>query len=964
MSWIDTEKARDAVRGRETDILDAMGIPWRRGAPHIDCPYPSHGGRNDWRWDSPRALAHCSCNKTHDIFKVAMLREGITFADAKKMAAEIIGRSDLIVSRQVVKSGHPEKLFASPAELRDDSIVRAYLANRLGITCEAVLMPATRAIGLRAHAYYEPPSVQGGRAVHVGDFPCVVFQTKNHAGITHAHRIYVAPGGRGKAELGTTASGGQRTAKKSAKNARGVNIGGCSVIWGDPATAEWLILAEGIETAAAIAYSFASEIQSGALTVVSAISAGGIEAFAPWAATKRVTVAADRDEADAAGRPASCTGEKAAQKFVSMNASKVAIAIALPGQDGEKRDWLDVLRAEGVEGVRAGILAVRATRSSNEIVVTKSSIDLYKQKLEEVGVLYPLPMLSANRLVYDVDHAKRVRVHKISRSKQGDEMIVPVATPFGVAAKLRYSGRDDYGLRIAVESMDGTRRFVDVERAKLAATTTSSDVIKALFAAGLRTEGDGPSLVLDALRAADPKDEIVVLSSAGWHHLADQPGPIFVCPDGTVLGAGTPRIEMSAAARLPPEVTRGGTLEAWKRATDAAAAVEGCQHWLLGVIAGFAGPIVALCGFDTCGINWSGLSTAGKTLSQRLSVSAWTIPLSTKRESLLQPARATVNGIEAIAARASGTVLGLDELGHMDGREIHKLIYALTMGAGKVRLTADASLRPSYTWSSFIIFSAETSLEERIRADGGKWTAGLAVRVPDIDVTAVNRSVDGETLAQIESVRSNFGLAGPEFVSRLIAEGVHRDPEALRYGINQVAAQIAGQTADSAKIRSALPFAILMTAGRLAFEYGLISVNATAAVMWAWDKFMGSSDAAALAPADKAVELLREWIAEKWDSSILNVLPGVAAVRDAKGWYDDHTVYLTPVRLMEATGNVLKEIEVAKILDSKGYLTKKKDSSRRTHSYVPHIGTMKVYALSRKALGRNSGQISLQAVGS
>ena len=42
--FVATAAIRQAVVGRETDVLDALGIDWRAGRPHITCPYPDHGG--------------------------------------------------------------------------------------------------------------------------------------------------------------------------------------------------------------------------------------------------------------------------------------------------------------------------------------------------------------------------------------------------------------------------------------------------------------------------------------------------------------------------------------------------------------------------------------------------------------------------------------------------------------------------------------------------------------------------------------------------------------------------------------------------------------------------------------------------------------------------------------------------------------------------------------------------------
>jgi uncharacterized protein (DUF927 family) len=108
------------------------------------------------------------------------------------------------------------------------------------------------------------------------------------------------------------------------------------------------------------------------------------------------------------------------------------------------------------------------------------------------------------------------------------------------------------------------------------------------------------------------------------------------------------------------------------------------------------------------------------------------------------------------------------------------MIYTIAGGVGKRRMSADAMMRESYTWATFAILSGEKSLEEKIRDDGGEWSAGMAVRILDIDVTDINRHVDAETLHTINSVEQNHGHAGPAFVRALTARGLHRQATALR----------------------------------------------------------------------------------------------------------------------------------------------------------------------------------------
>jgi hypothetical protein len=98
-----TKVIRAAVSGRETDLLDALNIPWRAGNPHIVCPYPDHADKNpSWRWDVPKARAFCTCGSL-SILDIVMKVENLGFDQAKIRAAELLKRSDLIRERRTPK---------------------------------------------------------------------------------------------------------------------------------------------------------------------------------------------------------------------------------------------------------------------------------------------------------------------------------------------------------------------------------------------------------------------------------------------------------------------------------------------------------------------------------------------------------------------------------------------------------------------------------------------------------------------------------------------------------------------------------------------------------------------------------------------------------------------------------------------------------------------------------------------
>ena len=358
--YVATDDIKAALEGRETEVICALSIELGR---HVRCPYPEHDDRNpSWRWDMRKSCAYCTCiDGSHSTFDVLMKVEGLDFDAAKVRAAELLGRTDLIRNGdgKRYQSATAKGLLNAPSNRRDDRLPLAYLAHRLGVTAEAVPIPSTPMVGLKALGYYDAP-LRGSRAkpTLVGKYPCAVFGTVAADGRTHAHRVYLAPGGAGKADLGTGPDGRPRNPKKSARIIGVDNTAGRSVLWGDPERAPHIIVTEGIETGAAVALAMSAEIAAGEVVVAAAISANGVEAFQPYPATKRITVAADRDEAaKTKGAPASRRGERAACEFGLRHHESLAISIALPGKPGESADWLDVLRRDGIQAMRAGLTA-------------------------------------------------------------------------------------------------------------------------------------------------------------------------------------------------------------------------------------------------------------------------------------------------------------------------------------------------------------------------------------------------------------------------------------------------------------------------------------------------------------------------------------------------------------------------------------------------------------------------------
>ena len=102
--YVPTNAAKEAIRGREAEIVRALGIPWNGSGKHIRCPDPAHPDKNpSWRL-LPDGRAVCTCRQPHSIFDVAGYAKGLDFEASKIMVLELIGRDDLIVDPDVNRS--------------------------------------------------------------------------------------------------------------------------------------------------------------------------------------------------------------------------------------------------------------------------------------------------------------------------------------------------------------------------------------------------------------------------------------------------------------------------------------------------------------------------------------------------------------------------------------------------------------------------------------------------------------------------------------------------------------------------------------------------------------------------------------------------------------------------------------------------------------------------------------------
>ena len=551
--FVVTKAIRTAAKGREIDVLDALGIDWRRGRPHINCPYPDHSDNNpSWRFDSRTGRAFCTCitdRKSDGIFDIVMKMKADDFEAAKIIVAEMLHRDDLIKTKIGNNSGPRQKFDAEsllnpPADNRNDELVYRYLGACLRIDADEVPRPSTKAVGITSLAYFDPPAknAKNAKMALVGHWPCAVFETIAADGRTHAVRIYLNENSDGKAELGQDAGGKERDPKKSARrHPQGLSTAGCCAVWGN-ANSECVILAEGIENAAAIAASVRDEIEKGELAVLSAITAGGVEAFTPWPGTRHITIAADRDEGKrGAGFK---RGEKAARNLALCLAQQaknigplIHTLLGLPGEEGTNTDFRDVFRAEGPTGVCALIVGAAPIVPTAEEIAEFKQRTAQQNKIAEITAAFSQLPLIGLRVAYRATETEQIwlcrfkGIREDRETGEHEEIWEAISSPFGNFVLLVTTGeRITHGLRVHVQTFTGAVNTIDFMRSELP-QLGASGVRSALMGAGVRVANGGEMTIVEILKQVQPNDCIDIARSFGW----TREGDIFLGPGGNKI---------------------------------------------------------------------------------------------------------------------------------------------------------------------------------------------------------------------------------------------------------------------------------------------------------------------------------------------------------------------------------------------------------------------------------------------
>lgn len=459
------------------------------------------------------------------------------------------------------------------------------------------------------------------------------------------------------------------------------------------------------------------------------------------------------------------------------------------------------------------------------------------------------------------------------RGQNSEIELATVSAPFEILGLGRDPDGRGWGRFLRWRDLDGRlhEKFVadEVSQGEPAA------ICGLLAAEGLQIIRNYQRELANYLSSVQTAARVTVVHRTGWHEIDGE--NVFVLPSDNIGRKFVGRVLLDGAAHGPYD-TRG-TLAEWRDGVGALTAGHAIP--MLAISTAFAGPLLHLAGLEGGGLNLFGQSSRGKTTCLQAAASVWGRGAT---PGYVRAWRATANGLEGAAAQSTDTVMVLDELGMVDARDAAQAFYGLANGQGKQRAARDGSPREPKSWRVLFLSSGELPVDAKLsETPGRKARAGQLVRLLDVPADRGaefgvfdNGGPNGDAAALAKSIKlaaiSAYGTAGPEFVRRLIGDGVTGDD--VRGLISQFVTATIPPDADGQVERAAQRFGLITAAGELAAEFGIVRwpmAAARDAAAWALERWIELRGGTEPAEARQAIETVRLFIEQHGDARFATI---------------------------------------------------------------------------------------------
>jgi putative DNA primase/helicase len=537
---------------------------------------------------------------------------------------------------------------------------------------------------------------------------------------------------------------------------------------------------------------------------------------------------------------------------------------------------------------------------------------------------------------------------------------IVVSGPFEVIAESQDDSGYSWGVLLRWKDPAGRSKDWAMPRSLLAGD--GLEVRRVLLDGGLYIGASGKArgLFTTYLASVHVKTRAKAVASTGWF------GGAFVLPDSTIGLAKDEVVILQTPSFVDHAYNMRGTLAEWQQ--HVARLAVGNSRLALAVSTAFAACLVGPCGAESGGIHFRGRSSIGKTTALSVAGSVW----GGGDRGYIRSWRATSNGIEGTAVIHSDTLLCLDEISQLGGKEAAEVAYMLANNQGKARLSRDASLRKPAHWRLLFLSTGEISLADKIAEDmrGRRQTAGQQVRVVDLPSDTGQHGLF-DTPHEFQSAAAladhlrgacnkYYGTAARAFI-KAIAPDIDAAADAIKDSIRQfVNDHCPDADCDGQVKRVASRFGLIAAAGELAANLSILpwqsgeARRAASICFKAWVANRGGVEAA----EDKdGVAAVRAFLSAHglsrfvpaWETSLDQKVINLAGFRKRAGEDGDTWDYFVTSEAWPEVAAGFNKAALSETLAKRAFLVQPEKGGKRSSPIkVPGFGLRRVYHISHK----------------
>lgn len=315
----------------------------------------------------------------------------------------------------------------------------------------------------------------------------------------------------------------------------------------------------------------------------------------------------------------------------------------------------------------------------------------------------------------------------------------------------------------------------DVFTVETAAIADKSSLMKVLASHGIMIRSGNAQKVGDYMSSYISKiqgiaRDTLLNQQLGWRNEGvidqynhDDSDKVFVLPNKTISKNGTTQSAISPDLKSAcREFGQRGSLEEWKKVINVYAQ-EGYESYAFGHLTGYGSLLMELTSYNGAVINMIGDSGSGKSTVLRTINSLFGKPdgFLTQRDT----PNAFMNRIGSYGSIA----ITADELTNLDGERVSDILYAISQGRDKDRLSGESKLRVNNTsWRLLLAASSNKSLADSMQTYKADASAE-SMRLFEYRIDRIGHKITKQESEELFSpIENNYGHAGEIFLEYLV----------------------------------------------------------------------------------------------------------------------------------------------------------------------------------------------------